>query len=184
VFGIGGPELVLIVIVLLIFVGPDKLPQVAKTVGEGLRDLRRAANLAQAELKQGMDELTREVDGITRDVRQVVETAARDVDGAAPPEPPAESWISVPRRVDAAAPATEPDDPHFAEPAAWMGVPKRADPLELNAQVTDELAIPEGGLGWAADSPAEKANVRPALRRATPTAAEAESATAKEVQES
>lgn len=61
-FGIGGPELVLIVIVALLFVGPDKLPQVARTVGTGLRDLRRAANLAQAELRETLDDLAREVD--------------------------------------------------------------------------------------------------------------------------
>ncbi|MBI5608815.1 MAG: twin-arginine translocase TatA/TatE family subunit [Deltaproteobacteria bacterium] len=73
VFGIGGGELALIIIVLLIFVGPDKLPQVAKTVGTGLRDLRRAANLAQHELRQGMEELTREVQDAAADVRTVVE---------------------------------------------------------------------------------------------------------------
>ena len=67
-FGIGGPELVVILIVALLLVGPDKLPQVAKTVGTGLRDLRRAANLAQNELRETMDELTREVDRVAKDV--------------------------------------------------------------------------------------------------------------------
>ncbi len=61
-FGIGGPELIVIVILALLLVGPDKLPQVVKTVGTGLRDLRRAANLAQSELRETMDELVREVD--------------------------------------------------------------------------------------------------------------------------
>ena len=49
-------------VVALIFVGPDKLPKVARTVAEGLRDLRRAANVAQAELKETVDDLIREVD--------------------------------------------------------------------------------------------------------------------------
>jgi Tat protein translocase TatB subunit len=62
VFGIGGPELIVIVILALLLVGPDRLPQVAKTVGTGLRDLRRAANLAQNELRETMEELVREVD--------------------------------------------------------------------------------------------------------------------------
>jgi Tat protein translocase TatB subunit len=61
-FGIGGPELIVILIVALLLVGPDKLPQVARTVGTGLRDLRRAANMAQSELRETMEELTREVD--------------------------------------------------------------------------------------------------------------------------
>ncbi|MCB9738852.1 MAG: twin-arginine translocase TatA/TatE family subunit [Deltaproteobacteria bacterium] len=61
-FGIGGPELVVILVVALIFVGPDKLPQVARTLATGLRDLRRAANVAQAELKETVDDFMREVD--------------------------------------------------------------------------------------------------------------------------
>ncbi|MCO4760165.1 MAG: twin-arginine translocase subunit TatB [Myxococcales bacterium] len=61
-FGIGGPELAVILVVALIFVGPEKLPKVARTVGAGLRDLRRAANLAQAELKETVDDLIREAD--------------------------------------------------------------------------------------------------------------------------
>lgn len=61
-FGIGGPELIVILVLALLFIGPEKLPQVAKTVGTGLRDLRRAANLAQAELSATMTELQREVE--------------------------------------------------------------------------------------------------------------------------
>lgn len=61
-FGIGGPELAVILVVALIFVGPEKLPKVARTLGAGLRDLRRAANLTQAELKETVDDLIREAD--------------------------------------------------------------------------------------------------------------------------
>ncbi len=61
-FGIGGPELFVILLIALLFVGPDKLPQVAKTVGTGLRDLRRMANLTQAELQSAMNDLAREVE--------------------------------------------------------------------------------------------------------------------------
>ncbi len=63
-FGIGSPELFVIIIIALLFVGPDKLPQVAKTVGTGLRDLRRMANLTQTELQSAMNDLAREVERI------------------------------------------------------------------------------------------------------------------------
>ena len=51
-FGIGAPELMVILVLALLFVGPDKLPQVAKTLGSGLRDLRRAADAAESQLKE------------------------------------------------------------------------------------------------------------------------------------
>lgn len=70
-FGIGGAELIVVVLVLLLFVGPDELPKVARTVSKGLTDLRRAANVAQAELQETMQELTREVDALQRDVQDV-----------------------------------------------------------------------------------------------------------------
>jgi Tat protein translocase TatB subunit len=43
-FGIGFSEIVVIGIVMLLVVGPHKLPDLAKTVGKGLRVVRRAAN--------------------------------------------------------------------------------------------------------------------------------------------
>lgn len=75
-FGIGGPELFVILVIALLFVGPDKLPQVAKTVGTGLRDLRRMANLTQHELQSAMNDLTREVEKMA------------DLDAKPEPEPP------------------------------------------------------------------------------------------------
>jgi len=61
-FGIGGPELAVILVLGLILVGPKKLPQVARTVGAGIRDLKRAANMAQTEFRETVDELMREAD--------------------------------------------------------------------------------------------------------------------------
>jgi sec-independent protein translocase protein TatB len=40
-FGLGMGEIVVILIVALLFVGPDKLPGAAKSIGKGIRDLRR-----------------------------------------------------------------------------------------------------------------------------------------------
>ena len=47
-FGIGIPELVLILIVGLIVFGPSKLPEIGRTVGKGLREFRKASNALQA----------------------------------------------------------------------------------------------------------------------------------------
>ena len=43
-FGIGLPELILIMVVALIVVGPDRLPDLAKTLARQAVELKRAAN--------------------------------------------------------------------------------------------------------------------------------------------
>ena len=42
-FGIGVPELILILVVGLIVFGPGKLPEMGRTLGKGLREFRRAS---------------------------------------------------------------------------------------------------------------------------------------------
>lgn len=63
-FGIGFGEIILIAIVLLLVVGPHKLPDLAKTVGKGLRVVRKAGN----ELRDAMQ--IDEVSELRRDIRR------------------------------------------------------------------------------------------------------------------
>ncbi len=51
-FGIGLPELILIMAIALIVVGPEKLPELAKALGKGIVELKKAA----ASLKESFDE--------------------------------------------------------------------------------------------------------------------------------
>ena len=41
-FGMGGSEIIVILVIALIFLGPDKLPDAAKSLSKGIRDLRGA----------------------------------------------------------------------------------------------------------------------------------------------
>lgn len=54
-FGIGLPELILIMVVALIVVGPDKLPDLAKTLAKQIVELKRAANSLKDSLNEDDD---------------------------------------------------------------------------------------------------------------------------------
>jgi sec-independent protein translocase protein TatB len=51
-FGIGMPELLLILAVALIVLGPKKLPELARALGKGMAELRRATEDIKDEFRQ------------------------------------------------------------------------------------------------------------------------------------
>ena len=91
-FGIGMPEMLLILAIALIVIGPKKLPDLAKSLGRAFGEFKRATS----ELKQSIDidedlhEVKRTFDDIDTDVRESVDiSAALDHDSDPPgPESP------------------------------------------------------------------------------------------------
>jgi Tat protein translocase TatB subunit len=51
-FGIGMPELLLILALALIVLGPKKLPELARALGKGMAEFRRATDDLKDELRQ------------------------------------------------------------------------------------------------------------------------------------
>jgi len=51
-FGIGVPELVVIMVIALIVFGPGKLPEIGGALGRGIRDFKKAFEGTDEELKK------------------------------------------------------------------------------------------------------------------------------------
>jgi Tat protein translocase TatB subunit len=65
-FGIGMPELIVIAVIALLVVGPKKLPDLAKSLGKGLKEFQRATNDVKEDLKE-----TLKVDETKQDVEDI-----------------------------------------------------------------------------------------------------------------
>jgi sec-independent protein translocase protein TatB len=55
-FGIGMPELLVILALALIVLGPKKLPELARALGKGLSEFRRATDELKEELRHAEDD--------------------------------------------------------------------------------------------------------------------------------
>ena len=106
-FNIGTPELILILVVALIILGPKRLPELAKSLGRGLREFQKAAD----DVKESL----------TRDIREEGENpdilGPGRIESAPPVEPPAE-------------PATEPIPESAPEPDEARAPVAEAPPRE------------------------------------------------------
>jgi Tat protein translocase TatB subunit len=82
-FGIGFPELLLIAVIALVVIGPKRLPDLARALGRGFAEFRRATE----ELKQSFEEETRAARA--QELRQkLLDEGKIRPPGAADPYPP------------------------------------------------------------------------------------------------
>lgn len=56
-FGIGMPELILILAVALVVLGPKKLPEIARALGKGISEFRRTTEGLKEEFRQVQEDL-------------------------------------------------------------------------------------------------------------------------------
>jgi sec-independent protein translocase protein TatB len=84
-FDIGFSEIVVIALVALIVIGPERLPKVARTLGHMFGRLQRYVNEVKADINREieLDELRKlqaQVQSAARDIEQSVTQAAREVE--------------------------------------------------------------------------------------------------------
>jgi len=85
--GIGGPELMMILFVVLLLFGGEKLPEFARGLGKTMREFRKAAGNVEDEFKRAIDDVERNA---TVDVHLDDKPAPRPIPAPAPtPSTPA-----------------------------------------------------------------------------------------------
>ena len=65
-FGIGLPEMIVIMAVALIVVGPDKLPELARSLAKGIGELKKTMN----QVKENLSEETKVINSVQEDLRK------------------------------------------------------------------------------------------------------------------
>jgi sec-independent protein translocase protein TatB len=136
-FGMGFSEIVVILVVALIFLGPEKLPGAAKSISKGIRDLRKQTRELQSTIEN--DE---HIGGAIRDLRSAMR-------GEEPPPRPPKPPPGVPVPGEQAKQTILPPSAKPPDPA-----PAGADPAVADSAVADSAAAPP------APPPADKPAVR------------------------
>lgn len=83
-FGIGMPEMILILAVALIVIGPKKLPDLAKSLGRAFGEFKKATSDLKdsLEVDTGFSDVTKTFDDVTDDIKSTVDESTYETETA------------------------------------------------------------------------------------------------------
>jgi sec-independent protein translocase protein TatB len=131
VFGVGPAEALVILIVALVFVGPERLPRLAADIARTIREIRKYTGEVAAEFNEVIQDLDKEtagersewkeisegLSGATKSLTDSLRAARSDLDAAGAPA------------VTAAAPPAATPSPAAPE-ETWREIPEPGTPVE------------------------------------------------------
>ena len=80
IFGVGLPEVTVILILALLIFGPKKLPELGKQLGKTLKSLKKASNEFQNEIDQVMNEDDKDESSKSIEIHQTNEINQEKID--------------------------------------------------------------------------------------------------------
>lgn len=78
--GVGLPEVILIMVIAVIVLGPERIPEFAVQLARAIRWLRGYANESTAELRAEFNELMKEYEEVRQELRDLRGSVDKDVD--------------------------------------------------------------------------------------------------------
>jgi sec-independent protein translocase protein TatA len=67
---IGGQEIILVILVALVLFGADKIPDLARTVGKGMREFKKASDDIMREINSSTSDIRKDLNDITDSVKK------------------------------------------------------------------------------------------------------------------
>jgi sec-independent protein translocase protein TatB len=136
-FGMGGSEILVILIVALLFLGPEKLPQAAKQISKGIRDIKKQSRALQNQIES--DE---QIGGAIRDLKSALRGDEAPVrPKPIKPKPPKE--LPVAAAIVASSEVTP--QPELPTPVLTTGEPAAVELAATPDEVAErpKLTLPE-----------------------------------------
>ena len=77
--GVGPLEATVVIVVAVIFLGPERIPEVAVQIAKAVKYLRGYATSATSQMRAELDELTREYEAVRRELTDFRDSVRKDV---------------------------------------------------------------------------------------------------------
>jgi len=132
-FGIGLPELIVILALALIVVGPDKLPDLARSVAKGILELKKTANT----LKESLTEEGNPLDELKPEIEEAAKAIKDDIMGTTD-----DTWQSSDRKKIYAPSIPDEDSPAVIDvnPEQSLKETENQEPPTVEKKETPETA--------------------------------------------
>jgi sec-independent protein translocase protein TatB len=77
--GVGLPELLVILVITLIFVGPQRLPEMAAQIARAMREFRRYTSSLSREVTEALEDIEKEYSAVQEEWKDVGEAVRQDM---------------------------------------------------------------------------------------------------------
>ncbi|QOD59825.1 twin-arginine translocase TatA/TatE family subunit [Polaribacter haliotis] len=77
---ISGPEIMVIMLIVVMVFGADKIPEIARGLGKGMRQIKDATNDIKQEIKDSSDNIGADTKNLTKDINKEINSVKDGID--------------------------------------------------------------------------------------------------------